>query len=502
MIKVLTSAQLRDADQETIANEPIASIDLMERASLACTDFLLESIPAGINFFIFCGKGNNGGDGLCIARQLYKKGKQVKVFIIEDAGKPTADFQINVERFQQLDPENCFTLKDIGEFPNVPLNVVMIDSIFGSGLNREAEGFVMQIIRKLNALPNKIIAIDAPSGLFADQATPDLTKVIHASTTLCFQSPRQSFLYPEYTQAIGEWQVLNIGLNAAYIQKAPSKHYILEAEDVSSLLKPRPLFGHKGLFGHALLLAGSYGMNGAAILAARACLRSGAGKVTVRAPKCAVIPLQTCIPEAMVWADEEEKHLSTPFKPAKYNAIGIGPGIGTEKETANVLKRTIQDFDIPMVIDADALNILAENPTWLAFLPAGCILTPHPGELKKLIGEFKDPFERSKAQLAFAKKNNCYLLCKGKFTSIACPDGSLLFNSTGNSGMSTAGAGDVLTGMITSFLAQGYSPFQSTLLGIYLHGLAGDLCAQELSENAMIAGDIIEFIPSAFKYFT
>jgi len=264
-------------------------------------------------------------------------------------------------------------------------------------------------------------------------------------------------------------------------------------------LGTRPSFGHKGSFGHALLLAGSSGKAGAALLATKSCLRSGVGLVTVRTPKDCVIPIQTAAPEAMCSADEHAQHLTDIVKPEGYSAIGVGPGIGMDAQSGNVLKRLIQDYKSPLVLDADAINHLSDNPTWLQFLPAGCILTPHLGEFNRLVGKIADPFERTKKQLEFARKYNCYVLLKGKYSALACPDGLLFFNPTGNHGMAKGGSGDVLTGLITGLLAQGLSPLKAALCGAYLHGLAGDFCAQKTHPNSMTSGDIISFFADAFK---
>jgi ADP-dependent NAD(P)H-hydrate dehydratase / NAD(P)H-hydrate epimerase len=501
MIKILNAEQIREADRLTIANEPVLSIDLMERAAKACSNRLLDFAPAGVPFVFFCGKGNNGGDGLAIARMLYKKGKNISVFIIDESGKESPDYIENLILLKKLASDKINVIKKAGDFPEIESKAIVVDTIFGSGLNRPADGLNAEIINLINKNKNIIISIDIPSGLFADKQTENLKNVIHAHYTLTFHAPKQSFFYADYAIATGTWVTLDIGLHKSSVESVSSNLFLLSEDDIRELLHPRATFSHKGIYGHALLLAGSYGKSGAAILAAKACLRSGAGLVTARLPECCVSPVQTAVPEAMVLADDEKQFLSATLKPENYSAIGIGPGIGLAKETANVLKRIIQDFNKPIVIDADALNLLAENPTWLSFLNPGCILTPHPGEFKRLVGNIENPFDRSKAQLDFAKKYNCYVILKGKFTAIACPDGSLIFNPTGNPGMATGGSGDVLTGIITGLLAQGYSPFQSSLIGVYLHGLAGDYAANSLSEYAMIAGDIIEFLPSAFKNF-
>ncbi len=502
MIKILSAEQLQLADQSTINNEPISSIDLMERAAKSCNDWLLNFFPAGIDYIFFCGRGNNGGDGLALARLLFQKGKNIQVFILNFAGNPSADFTTNLDRLKKIAPFSIFEVDENFEFPKINSGIILIDALYGIGLNKPLSKSVMNWVKNINKSGNIIIAIDVPSGLFIDQPTENLEETIHANFTLTFQLPKRSFFYPEYAIATGIWEVLDIGLDKSFLEVADSKTFLLTEADIRELLRPKALFGHKGQFGHALILAGSYGKAGAAILAAKACLRSGAGLVTLRVAENLVNPIQTAIPEVMLIPDSEKNYLSTPIIPGNYTAIGIGPGIGIDKETGNVLKRLIQDVNLPMVFDADALNLLAENPTWLSFIPGGSILTPHIGEFKRLAGNYPNPFDRSNAQKEFAKKYNCYVLLKGKYSAIACPDGSLIFNPTGNPGMATAGSGDTLTGIITSFLAQGYSSFQAVILGVYIHGLAGDLAAETLSEHTMIASDIIDFLPGAFKTLT
>lgn len=498
MIKVLTSENVRLADQATIQNEPVASIELMERAASACSGYLLEQTPAGTSLIIICGQGNNGGDGLAIARQLWQRGRNITVWITEDTGKPSADFSVNLARLEKETGVEIHFQKD-GNALQFSRDALIVDAIFGSGLNRKPEGKAEEMIHAINSSGCGVVSIDIPSGLFADHHTEDFNAVIRAGTTLVFQVLRPVFLYAAYEPFIGNFEILNIGLNPAFIQEAPSYGFIPDEATIRQLLPYRPLFGHKGTFGHALLLAGSKGKTGAAILAARAALRSGAAMVTVRAPECSLLPLQTAVPEAMVMTDPGSHYLEEPVIQSRFTTIAAGPGIGMEKETGNVLKRLIQDFDTPLLLDADALNLLAENPTWLNFLPAGCILTPHIGEFSRLAGKTENPFERTKQQIEFARRYNCYLVLKGRFTAIACPDGQLFFNPTGNSGMAKAGSGDILTGLLCGLLAQGLSPMKATLLGVYLHGLAGDLCKEEHSAFGMQSGDLIDFLPAAFR---
>lgn len=499
MIKVLTAEQIKQADVATLHQEKISELALMERAAGLCTQWILDNIQSGFSFAIFCGKGNNGGDGLAIARQLFQRGKNVDVFIVEGTGQASNCFTLNLKAWDALAGSSTSGIADCKQLPHFHSSVIIIDALVGIGLSRAVEFPVAEIIQQLNSSPCKVISIDVPSGLFCDQATVELKNVITAHHTLTFSHAKHSFFYPEYAAKTGQIEILDIGLDKEFIAQTSALAQIPVDSDIKFMLGTRPSFGHKGTFGHALLLAGSTGKAGAALLAAKSCLRSGAGLVTVRTPKDCVIPLQTAAPEAMCSPDEHTHHITDIVKPEGFSAIGIGPGLGMDAQSGNVIKRLIQDYQSPMVLDADALNHLADHPTWLQFLPAGCILTPHLGEFNRLAGKIADPFERTKKQLEFAKKYNCYILLKGKYSALACPDGQLFFNPTGNHGMAKGGSGDVLTGLITGLLAQGLSPLKAALCGVYLHGLAGDICANETHPNSMTSGDIISFFADAFK---
>lgn len=497
MRKIFTTDQIRKADQYTIDHEPISSLNLMERAASKATDVIVEHYPERTQCFsIFCGIGNNGGDGLVIARLLHELGYAVEVFIVQFSSKYSDDHAVNLDR---LPIEPTYLTESDHQF-RVEKQAVIVDAIFGSGLSRAVEGFAAEVIEEMNVQANGLIAIDVPSGLFADQSS---AKGAIARSTLClsFQFPKLAFLMPENEAYVPHWQVIDIGLHPEYIKETKTRYFYFKKEDAQSILKDRNLFSHKGDNGRAFMIAGSKGKMGAAVLASRACMRSGVGLLTVQSPACGYEILQSSIPEAMVEVGEQEDYLSDIKRDIKFDAIGVGPGIGLTDATQNFIKQLIQLNDSPMLIDADALNILAENKTWLSFLPKGCILTPHPGEFKRLAGEWSDDFERLEMLQEFARKYGQYVVLKGRFTSIACPDGRVYFNSTGNPGMATAGSGDVLSGILTSLMAQGYASEQVALLGVYLHGLAGDIAADLHGPRSMIAGDIVDCIAEAYMEF-
>ena len=495
-MKILPIPLIREADAYTIVNEPVAGIDLMERAASACFGWLKDKISTDRHIVVFCGSGNNGGDGLAIARMMKEAGFSVDIFTLSSPEKMTPDARINFQRV----PE-CKILGESSILPAIDEDDVVIDAIFGSGLSRPAEGFATTVIHHINTSRATVVAIDVPSGLFCDttsQATPGHL-LIRADYTLTFAPPKLAFFFPENDLFVGNWQLLDIGIHPGFIDSAKVKNFMLEARVIAGLLKIRTKFSHKGTFGHALLIAGSTGKMGAAVLSAGACLRSGPGLVTMRVPASGVSILQTAVPEAMLSIDPDGDHFSEAPDLSAFSAIAIGPGIGTAAPTATALKVLIQHAKIPIIFDADAINILAGNKTWLGFIPKGSIYTPHPKEFERLVGKSNNNFEQNRMQRDFSFRYQCYVVLKGANTAITTPDGRCYFNTTGNPGMATGGSGDVLTGIITGLMAQGYSSLESCLLGVYVHGLAGDIALQEQGFEALIAGDIIINLGKSFQ---
>ena len=498
MVNVYSVEQIRAADQYTIAHEPISSLDLMERAANQAFKWIEQHYLASAKkreFAVFCGSGNNGGDGLVLARLLLEAEQQVKVFEIA-LGEGSPDYKANLKRYKG---EKQSLTAEAHDF-ELQKDCIVLDCIFGTGLSRKVEGFTAEIIKEINQASAEVISIDIPSGLFAEDNTENEAQlVVKARHTLTFQFPKLAFLFPQNALFVGNWHIIPIGLSAEYIAQTPSTHYLSTQDSVARLLKQTNSFAHKGSNGRALLMAGSEGKMGAAILAARACLRSGVGLLSLQIPEHALAILQSAVPEAMVELDACSTHLSELKRELKLDALGIGPGIGQAEETEKLLKLLIQESTVPMVFDADALNILAANPTYIAFLKPGNILTPHPGEFKRLVGEWKSDFERLNLLKDFAQRHKQIVVLKGRYTAIAIPDGRVYFNSTGNSGMATGGSGDALTGILTSLLAQEYSAEKAAILGVYVHGLAGDLAAEKLGTIGMLPSDLIEALPYAFR---
>ena len=499
-MKILSAAEIREWDQYTIAHEPISSIALMERAATACANWIVDQYPDALSFGIFCGKGNNGGDGLAIARLLLERKYRVSVHILEFGHKGTDDFQINLAKLHQLPAADIHFIQSIEHIHPVPAGQIMIDALLGSGLNRALEGLTASVVEHLNQSGATVVSIDIPSGMFTDRSSKGVLSV-RATHTLSFQCYKPAFLFAENADCTGEIHILEIGLHPHYYAELQTENELLERSYIQQILQPRKRFAHKGNFGHALIVAGSYGKMGAAVLAARSCLRSGTGLVSCYTPSCGVNILQTSVPEAMVKTDREEKmltHLEDDL--SVYDAIGVGPGIGTLPETTMMLRELLDAFRSPLVLDADALNILSTQKDLLQMVPPGSILSPHPKEFERLFGTSSNDFDRAALALQKAREGGWIIILKGHHTLIASPDGKGYFNSTGNPGMATGGSGDVLTGILTGLLAQGYAPLEAALLGVNLHGLAGDLAATELSMEALLAGDIIQYIGRAFKH--
>ncbi len=498
-MKIFYSHQVREADEYTIKHEPIASIDLMERAATRLTEWLLSFFGPG-NYVVFAGPGNNGGDGLATARLLTENGSSVRVYEVNFTEKRSQDFKVNYDRLVNMGivPGK---INDISDFPHIDEDEIIIDAIFGSGLSRPVRGLPADVIKQINRLDNTVVAIDIPSGLFGEDNTGNVPEhIIKADYTLTFQYPNLSFLLPENEEFVGEWVVLDIGISEEYIDKTKADFYFVEELDAAGLIRDRKKFSHKGTFGHGLLVAGSYGKMGAAVLAAQSAMRAGLGLLTVHLPKAGYRIMQTAFPEAMISIDPSENFVSEIPEIDKYDAFGFGPGIGMQKESLMVLAKLLET-NKPMVIDADGLNLLAQNKDLINLLHDNTVLTPHPKEFERLYGKpAVNGYERLQQLREFSFNNNITVVLKGHYTAIAVPNEEVVyFNSTGNPGMATGGSGDVLTGIILGLLTQGYTVKDAALLGVYLHGLAGDLSLEYESYESLIASDIINNIGAAFK---
>ena len=500
-MKIFTTAQIHELDKYTIEHEPIASLDLMERAARVLTQVVVQEWTVATPIVIFAGPGNNGGDALAMARMLSEQNYQVNVYLFNISGHLSADCAANKQRL--LDTKLAKNFVEVStEFdpPVLDSNTLVIDGLFGSGLNKPLAGGFASLVKYINASPSKVVSIDVPSGLMTeDNAYNVRANIIRANMTLTLQNPKLSFLFPENQQFVGQLRVLDIKLSKEGIEKIEASFTMIEESDVRERLLTRSPFAHKGQMGTALMIAGCYGMAGAAVLATKACLRAGVGKVVVNSPRRNIPILQTAIPEAVVRSGSEETIFAETIDTDDYQAMGIGPGLGQSEQTAIALIAQLRRTQCPIVADADAINILGNHRAWLQQLPKEIILTPHPKELDRLEGHSADTYERITKACNLAERLKGYVILKGHYTAICCPDGHVMFNTTGNAGMATAGSGDVLTGILTGLLARGYKPQDACIVGVYLHGLAGDLAAKEIGEESLIAGDIIQYIGKAFK---
>jgi yjeF C-terminal region, hydroxyethylthiazole kinase-related/yjeF N-terminal region len=481
----------RLADAYTIENEPISSVDLMERAATQIYFWLMRNLKSKeVSIKIFCGMGNNGGDGLVLARLLATQDIYAQVFVLHVSDNFSHDCEVNYERLKEIPEVPMYGIFSKDDFPKIDDNDIIVDALFGSGLNRPLEGVAAELVQHLNDNHAIRIAIDIASGLNGDSIGNSSNPIIHADYTLSMQFPKMAFLYPENEPFVGKWEVMDIKIHPDFIENLETSNFYTTADVIKPLLHKRGKHSHKGTYGHALLITGSTGKTGAAMLASESCLRSGVGLLTTHLPKSAMLPLQVYLPEAMISPDKSDNCFSELPDLQPYNAIGAGPGLGKAPETATALKLLIQNAKVPMVLDADALNIISENKTWLSFLPDRTIITPHPKEFERLFGKTDNSAQRIELQREMSVKHNIIIVLKGANTSITFPNGSCFFNSTGNPGMATAGSGDVLTGIILSLLAQRYTPEEAAIIGVFMHGRAGDKAAAEKGMEAMIAGDI------------
>jgi len=488
-MKLLTPSQIHQWDAYTIEHEPTTSLALMERAASKCTEFILEKHLTPHTIKIFCGKGNNGGDGLVIARQLLQNGLQPLVYILEFGARGTDDFQANLHGLHQLSADIIF-IQAAAFLPAIDETDIVVDALYGSGLNRPLEGLSAALVEHINNSKATVISIDVPSGMYIDKSSKGAT-VIKATYTLTFQTTKICFLLAENAEYFGDVTVLDIGLIAQFLQEVQTTFQLITKQQVASSIKPRNSFANKGNYGHALLVAGNTGKMGAALMASKACLRSGAGLVTLNIPAASLNIVQTALPEAMCALREDD------IEWEKFTTIGIGPGLGTKEDAATVLQKVLQQFKKPVVIDADALNILSTENDWLQQIPAGTIITPHPKEFERLFGKFENEMDRLNKAIEVSGQHDIVIVLKGHHTLVAYK-GNGWFNTTGNAGMAKGGSGDILTGIITAFLAQGYTGLNAAIAGVYMHGLAGDLTLQHQSQESMLATDIIENLGGAF----
>ncbi len=494
-MKLITGSDFKDWDQFTIKNEPITSIKLMERAADAFVDSFISYTSLKAKFVdIICGKGNNGGDGLAIARMLRDDFLEVRVHILDFMEESSKDFKTNLARLQKLGdvPIQFYT----DTMPEIHRKSMIIDAILGTGVNKPVNGMLATWIDHINGLPNKVVSVDVPSGLPTDDVC--LGTAIKCDLVITFQLPKLSFFLKENARFFDAWDVADIGLTKGFISSVATNYNLIDRQMLKKIYKRRHKNTHKGDYGHALIVAGSEGKIGAAILSTLGCLRSGAGLVTTCVPECGREIIHETIPEAMVLS-KGFTCLNGTINDINNYTIGIGPGIGTDEKTIFSLKSLLNSVEKPLVIDADGLNILALNPALSEQLPKGSILTPHYKEFQRLFGTVDSEKDMIDRAVEISVNKGWIIVLKGAFSRIILPNGKQYINTTGNPGMATAGSGDVLTGIITGLLAQGMKPHHAAIYGVYVHGLAGDLALNEQSVESLIAGDIIRHLGKAFN---
>ena len=496
-MKIFTVENIRLADQYTIKNESISSVQLMERASSLCTEWIFSNCKIHTKFAIFCGNGNNGGDGFAIARMLYLKGFDVDVFISKEHSKFSDDALINLKRLKDI---SGISLRDFNETSkyNFDEKTVIIDALFGTGLSRNPEGIFKEVIEVLNSKSNPKISIDIPSGLFADQMNDENSTIFKADYTLTFQFWKKAFLHPETSIFAGKVIVLDINLAQEFIENTPTDDFVIDDESIQNIFKIRQDFAHKGTYGKSIIVGGSYGKIGAVVLATKSALKTGSGLTFVLAPNCGYEILQTSVPEAM-FMDGGEKFINQ-IEEVENTVYGIGPGLGKEKETEKAVLEFLKNHQAPLILDADALNIISKDKNYLKLIPKKSIITPHPKEFERLFGKTENSFKRLNLAKTKAKELEIYIVLKDHHTQVATPEGKVFYNITGNSGLAKGGSGDILTGIITSLLAQKYSAQEAVILGVWLHGKAADFAAEKYSKEAMQPTDVINELGNVFLY--
>lgn len=497
-MKIFSKEQIYEGDLLTAKKQNISSTELMERAGTQIFNWIHQRMQgAQVPIHVFCGIGNNGGDGLVLARQLVNYGYNVHTYVVNCSDKRTQDFLINYDRIKQTTKKWPIMLNCKADFPPIGSDDIIVDAVFGIGLNRPPNDWVKSLFQHFKESKAFTLAIDLPSGLYADKVPKDQNGVVWADYTLSFQSPKLVFFLPDTSKYTRQWEVLDIGIDLEFLQQTETEVELIGKNEMLPIYKPREKFSHKGTYGHGLLIGGSYGKIGAMLLSGRGMLASGAGLVTVYVPKCGYMPMQTALPEAMVITDIDDDILTAIKYDIEPTAIGIGMGMGTNEKTHAAFQMFLKTNNLPLIIDADGINLLSKHEGDLGLIKPQTVFTPHPKELERLLGKWKDDFDKLKKAKAFSKKYKCILIIKGAHTITVFQD-KLYINSTGNPGLATGGTGDVLTGIITGLIGQGYEPLIASLFGVYLHGKSADIAVNDYSYQSLTASHIIDYLGQAY----
>lgn len=497
-MKLLSKEQVYEGDRLTTERQGISSSDLMERAGIQIFNWMHDRMQgAQVPIHIFCGIGNNGGDGLVIARHLITHGYEVKTYIVNYSEKRSKDFLVNYDRIKGVTKEWPIVLNEEYNKPEIAPQDIIIDAIFGIGINRPPSDWVLSLFRHLESTKAFTLSVDIPSGLYTERALEDASHAIKANYTLSFQTPKLVFFLKDTYSYTVQWEVLDIGIDRQYLGDVETRDELIGKNEVVVKYQPRDKYAHKGDYGHALMIGGSYGKIGAITLASRACLQAGAGLVTAYIPQCGYNILQNSLPEAMVETDTHAKRITNIKSSVNFDVVGIGMGMGTQADTIEALSSFLEQNKAPMVLDADAVNSLSKNKDMIAQIPKNSILTPHRGELRRLLGEWSDDFEMLERVTQFSKKYSLVVVIKGAHTITVFEDKRYI-NTTGNPGMATAGSGDVLSGIITGLMGQNYSAIDAAIMGVYLHGKSGDLAVEKTGYQSLVAGDLISHLGASF----
>ncbi|WP_406683693.1 NAD(P)H-hydrate dehydratase [Seonamhaeicola sp. MEBiC1930] len=497
-MKIFSREQVYEGDRLTAERQNITSTELMERAATQIFNWIhMRMQGAQVPVHVFCGIGNNGGDGLVLARHLIIHGYNVKTYVVNYSDKRSKDFLINYDRIKTVTKDWPLLMKSEEDFPQIHPDDIIVDAIFGIGLNRSVVDWVKNLFRHFRSTKAFTLSVDIPSGLRTDRVPENEDNVVWAGYTLSFASPKLIFFLPETAKYTVQWEVLDIGLDQEFLFSTVTDVELIGKHEVLPIYVPRDKFSHKGQFGHSLIIGGSYGKIGAVTLASKGALTAGAGLVSAFIPKCGYNVLQSSLPEAMVYTDKNEELITDVKFDIEPTVVGIGVGIGINSKTITGFEAFLKQNKSPLVVDADGINILSKKKALLKLLPENTVLTPHPKELERLIGVWKDDFDKLDRVKAFSKEHKVIVVLKGANTITVLED-KLYVNTTGNPGLSTAGSGDVLTGIITGLISQGYNPLVASIFGVYLHGRSADIAVEDYGYQSLIASHIIDYLGEAF----
>lgn len=500
-MKIFSNEEIQYIESYTIENEGVSSMELINRVARGVVSEIRNRWNSDTPTVIFAGPGNNGADALAVGVKLIENGFDPEIYLFNIGGRNLSeDCRLIRDRMKEIPELNFTEVTQNFSMPQLTPQHLVIDGLFGSGLTSPLEGGFRMLVQRINESGASVVSIDIPSGLMADNNEGQIFRdIIHADLTLAIQTPKHSFFCPDTAELVGEWKALNIGLSKAAMKNVSPDNYLVEEIDARRHLQKRNPFCSKADFGSIAIVAGCYGMMGAALLATQGALRSGVGKITAISPRCGFNIIQQGAPEAMFQADHHDIIITNVVLKNEYTAVAIGPGLGTHEMTVDAVERFIASAKRPVVVDADALNCIAKRPSILYNLPLLSILTPHAGEFDRLFGAQKSHESRIAKAREVAQTYNIFIVLKGRFTSIIRPDGKVFINSSGSPAMATAGSGDVLTGILAGMLGQGYRPEIAAMLGVYIHGLAGEIAEKQNGIYGATAGDIARNVGLAIQ---